>query len=171
VACSCQLDPATGQLWYPDADVIFSGTVTSDAELTSIEIGNGPWPMFRFRVRADRYFKGRLGRDIDVITEDWRISDCGYRFERGERYLVYAAIHDGMLEVPFCSETAPLSAARELLSGLGEGTAPDRSLDVVREETAEENAGCSVSAPRANASPFAFLLGAALLLVASLRRR
>src|SRR5688572_18544303 len=72
-ACSCQIDPVTGTLLYADADVIFKGTVLGDAELTSIDLGNGSsGPMYRLRVRVDRYFKGLLGQDIEILTDDWR---------------------------------------------------------------------------------------------------
>jgi hypothetical protein len=172
-ACSCQLDPVTGALLYPDADVIFKGTVLGDAELTSIELGSGsPWPMYRFRVRVDRYFKGLLGRDIEILTDDWR-AHCGFPFERRTSYLVYGHFGDGgELQVSACSNTMPISEAAEALSSLGKGTAPDRSQDVVREGTPVGNGGCSVSVPKARAGTPTSVLGAGLLLgMASLRGR
>ena len=172
-ACSCQLDPVTGALLYPDADVIFKGTVLGDAELTSIDLGNGSsWPMYRFRMRVDRYFKGLLGRDIEILTDDWR-AHCGFRFERRTSYLVCGHLGEGgELQVSSCSDTMPISEAAQALSSLGKGTAPDRSQDVVREGTPEENVGCSVSVPKASAGTLTSVLGAGLMLgMASLRGR
>jgi MYXO-CTERM domain-containing protein len=172
-ACSCQLDPVTGMPLYPDADVIFKGTVLGDAEPTSIDLGNGSsWPMYRFRVRVDRYFKGLLGQDIEILTDDWR-AHCGFQFERRSSYLVYGQVgQGGELQVSSCSDTVPISEAAEALSSLGKGTAPDRSQDVVREGAPEENVGCSVSVAKASAGTLTSVLGTGLLLgMASLRRR
>lgn len=170
-ACTCQLDPITGGLLYPAADVIFKGTVLGDAELTSIDLGNGSsWQVYRFRVRVDRYFKGLLGRDIEIFTEDWA-AHCGFRFERRASYLVYGNFGaGGELQVSSCSDTMPLSEAAEALSSLGNGTAPDRSQDVVREGIPEENGGCSVSVPKASAGSLTAALGAGLLLGMALLR-
>ena len=168
-ACSCQLDPGTGAPLYPDADVIFEGTALGDAQLTSIDLGDGSsWPMYSVRVRVDRYFKGLLGRDIEIVTNDGE--HCGFAFERRTSYLVYGRFGEGgELHVSSCSDTMPISEAAQALSSLGMGTAPDRSQDVVDEGTAE-NGGCSVSAPKASAGTLPSVLGAGLLLgMASLR--
>lgn len=166
VACSCLIDPDTGMIWFDETDVIFKGTVVSNAEPTSIDLGNGSsWPMDRYRMRVDRYFKGVLQRDVDVLTED-RSSSCGITFERGTSYLVYANLReDGTLEVPFCAPTGPTSNADEALASLGKGIAPEGS--------AEESGGCSASVPHTGAGTqsSALPVGAALLLgVAMLRR-
>jgi MYXO-CTERM domain-containing protein len=171
-ACSCEIDPITNELLLPDADVIFQGKVVSDPEPTTVDLGNGngpTWPMSRYRVRVDRYYKGRLGRHIYVLTAAPN-SGCGFHWERGS-YLVYAGLwEDGTPEVHLCSATAPLSQSEEALAALGDGIAPDRSLDV--REGSEESGGCSVSVPGSNAGTRAAAIAAASLLgLASLRRR
>jgi hypothetical protein len=166
-ACTCQIDPETGMVWFSDPDVIFKGTSVSNAEPTSIDLGNGSsWPKLRYRMRVERYYKGRLGPDIDVISDDWK-THCGLFLERGESYLVYANFHyqePGTLEVSRCSHTVPVSQADEALASLGRGMVPVG--------TWEESGGCSVAVPKKRAGAVASAVGAALLLgVASLRAR
>ena len=43
--------------------------------------------------------KGGAAKQLTVHTE---ASDCGYRFKKGERVLVYAALREGRLEVAQC---------------------------------------------------------------------
>ena len=55
---------------------------------------------------------------------------CGYHFEEGQEYLVYAG--KGM-SVNLCSETKPLSKADADLAVLGDGEKPEDDGDVLND--------------------------------------
>jgi hypothetical protein len=50
--------------------------------------------------------------------------DCGYRFEVGARYLVFAYGDDAKLETNICQRTKELAQAAEDLKLLGKGKSP-----------------------------------------------
>jgi hypothetical protein len=60
--------------------------------------------------------------------------DCGYAFERGRDYLVYASEAEGILQTGICSRTARAERAAEDLSylrGLSKGETPSRVFGTV----------------------------------------
>ena len=65
-------------------------------------------------------WKGELQKDVAIRTGLWDAL-CGYHFELGEHYLVYAySSGDGVLNAGICSRTNVLSAAAEDMEQLGE---------------------------------------------------
>lgn len=50
-----------------------------------------------------------------VVTSAAEGASCGYRFEQGRRYVVYASRHDGALRAGLCSLTGPVSDPRSWL--------------------------------------------------------
>lgn len=169
-ACSCAAQ-AEEDGTLRGAEVVFRGTVAGDYETLLVDQGAGYGEMYRFRFRVERYFKGRLGSELDVLTEDWR-AGCGQYFESGAAYLVYADyMDDGSLGVSGCSQTLPIASAARALSVLGEGTPPEGvSQDVVLDGASDEDEGCSVVAPGARRGSAASALSAALLLGLVARR-
>lgn len=85
-----------------------SPVVTDDREVLSV------------RLAAEQVFRGDPGgRDVEVRT-GFGDSDCGYRFEKGKQYLVYASRweKDQKLYTGICSRTRLLSEAEEDLAYL-----------------------------------------------------
>ncbi len=71
-------------------------------------------------LRVAERFQGVSGqRDVDVATGAGG-GDCGFDFEQGETYLVYAneSVATGRLETGICSRTAPVAEARQDLDYL-----------------------------------------------------
>lgn len=114
-ACSCAVTPLADELRF--VDTVFSGTVTDV----------GPWDqryasnyLIEVTVEADHLWLGAVERDTVVRTAASGAS-CGYTFEEGTRYLVYAKAS----VVSLCSPTQPYddSAVESLEAVTGPGTA------------------------------------------------
>lgn len=62
--------------------------------------------IFRRRVelKVEESFKGATARKVILYT-GWGGGDCGYAFDRGSRYLVYASDYLGGLYTGICSAT------------------------------------------------------------------
>ena len=100
-ACSCAL--VSRQELARSADVVFTGGVQA------IDRGQG-------RVVAafapDLVFKGTVGGDPTVATASDGAA-CGFHFEEGRRYTVFASEHRGRLETGLCSGTKAGDIAAE----------------------------------------------------------
>jgi len=96
---------------------IFSGRV--------LEVTENPQTYFVVvKFRIERLWKGNLSDEVTIITGHGG-GDCGYRFEVGESYLVYAYGSDeNRLGTNICQRTKKLSDAREDLRILGKGKVP-----------------------------------------------
>jgi hypothetical protein len=104
--------------------------------------------MFRRKVwlRVEEAFKGaEPGRT--VLFTGWGGGDCGYRFRRGDRYLVYAGDSDDGLYTGICYSTKPLEEARSELATLR------RLVDAASEERRSHPAPSSGSLAQAAARP------------------
>ena len=124
-ACTCSL-PDSGlslkrqvSMALNESRAVFSGKVLEvreDAQTFSLVV----------RLRVERFWKGSPKGEVRVFT--WRGGgDCGYRFEVGESYLVYAhGAGDGSLSTNICQRTARLSEASKDLRALGRGRAVPR---------------------------------------------
>jgi hypothetical protein len=106
-------------------DVAFLGTVTdianaSPAQPNAAGAGSNPsvTPITRYRFRIDERFAGPDVAEMDVFSggDD---GDCGYRFKRGEQYIVFTQQEtEGRLFATICSGTRPASEGRALLPQL-----------------------------------------------------
>jgi hypothetical protein len=70
---------------------------------------------------VEKLWKGVLPEEISIVTGRGN-GDCGYRFEVGGSYLVYAYGSDeSSLSTNICQRTAKLSVAQADLKVLGRG--------------------------------------------------
>ena len=118
LACSCA-DPGPPCRALPQADAVFVGTVEAVDERG--EAGT-PGAVRQVRLLVDENFRGagvKRGASLEVVT-GFGGGDCGYGFERGERYLVYAQHRSGggSLYAGICSRTARLADAADDLAYL-----------------------------------------------------
>jgi len=111
-ACSCMQQ--TQEDAAQNASAIFEGRVTR------IEDPSGQ-PKVHFQVV--RSFKGPSQESLTASTANSSAA-CGYGFEEGKSYLVYASQEGEALVVSLCSRTAPLESATEDLNKLGLGVTP-----------------------------------------------
>lgn len=113
---------------YWNSSAVFLGTV-NNSTTTTVKQGefNDARRVFRFTV--DTAFRGVAGREVEVVT-GFGDADCGYGFQLGRQYLVYAHRNDAkVLSTSICSRTRPASEAtddlayfRELSKAPPEGT-------------------------------------------------
>jgi hypothetical protein len=85
--------------------------------------------MLQVEIAVNSTLRGVNGPAVTVVTAD-NGAACGYAFQPGERYLVYAhRSPDGTLEVSLCSRTIPLAKATEdlqFIRSVAAGTARSR---------------------------------------------
>ena len=109
-ACSCEGEgTVSGSVKY--SDVVFSGqvisrTLTNNYDSLGIVVtGDTSKMYFNWRefptavvkIKVDRMYKGQLVSDTLTILTPPNGASCGYRFQVGEKYIVYATIFDEML--------------------------------------------------------------------------
>jgi len=119
-----------------NSEAVFSGEVvdfekspppTTMIEGTMWTIMGGGGGTATATLRVSEVWKGPKQQTVEVSTGADSGMGCGYPFEEGQEYLVYAG--KGM-SVDLCSETKPLSKAGAdlaLLGKLGEGEKPNNS--------------------------------------------
>jgi hypothetical protein len=117
-ACSCALEGGSraeiveGAL--SDSEAVFSGEAVDFEKGSSI---SAPWPTETVSFRVSEVWKGPERVTLEVSTATQGMT-CGYAFEEGREYLVYAYGKQD-LEVDLCSRTKPLSEAGADLAVLG----------------------------------------------------
>ena len=116
-ACSCaDSGPPCQAFWKTDA--VFSATVISKSVVT-VETGNESFPreqQIAVKLLVEDTFRGSLGgNDVEIVT-GMGGGDCGYNFEKGRKYLIYASEYRGRLYAGICSRTRPLIEAAEDLA-------------------------------------------------------
>lgn len=117
-ACSCIM-PGTPQEEITRSDAVFSGKVT---QLTPTKAIDGT-EAIKVSFEVGQVWKGQIPQELLVETSSSSAS-CGYSFESGKEYLVYAYSNEGQLSVGLCSRTALLADAQQDVTALGQGTAP-----------------------------------------------
>ena len=118
-ACSCVMPPPPDQA-LNDASAVFSGEVIDISD--NVKIINGYGKTIRFQV--DESWKGIEDGEVAINTGNGG-GDCGFEFEVGKSYLVYAVKSDmyspNTLTTTICNRTVQLANANDDLIALGEG--------------------------------------------------
>ncbi len=118
-ACTCALEGGSqkeiveGAL--SDSEAVFSGEVVAVEQGTATASGPGNDTV---TLRASEVWKGPEQEALEVRTPSQGMA-CGYRFEEGREYLVYAYTGKRGLETNICTETKPLAKAGADLALLG----------------------------------------------------
>lgn len=119
VACSCGADTRAFAWRAERADAIFTGKVSGIEHGVPQEVAPRGQ---RIRFAVESAWTGVDAPSVVIAGDD---GGCGYRFELGESYLVYAERRtDGMLATNICWRTARLSSAGDDLEQLGPPTVP-----------------------------------------------
>lgn len=121
VAAACKCRPQSIAEAERASDAIFEGRV--ELIETAKAGATGSADALRVDLAVVRRFKGGDAERLQVQTRADGPA-CGYGFERGKSYLVYASLNDGQLWVTRCSRTRPIAEAEEDLGALGMGTTP-----------------------------------------------
>jgi hypothetical protein len=117
-ACTCGLvDRSQKEIVESElssSEAVFSGEVVDFEKGSSTA---APWPTETVSLRVSEVWKGPQRETLEVSTAT-QSGTCGYAFEEGQEYLVYAYGKQD-LKVDICTETKPLSKAGTDLALLG----------------------------------------------------
>ena len=136
-ACSCAEQPF--EMAHASAAAIFEGRVTS------IETVDGT---SRVRLDVVQTWRAAEHEHVEVVTAPNEAA-CGYTFEIGRSYLVYASSAEGdAYRVSLCSRTRRMEDADDDRSLLGSGVVPVDIVDGAETEAATvrtppTRAGCA----------------------------
>jgi hypothetical protein len=118
-ACSCAVSGSPAEA-LDRADAVFAGEVVSVRVGRSSLLTYSSADPVSVKFNVSRVWKGPRSDTITIKTVRSEVS-CGYEFEEGRKYVVYA--RNG--ETGLCSRTAGLENAVADLAALGEGWQPD----------------------------------------------
>ncbi|MHA6484259.1 hypothetical protein ACX1C1_20405 [Paenibacillus sp. strain BS8-2] len=130
-ACSC-MQPVTVEEEKERSDAIFDGTVISSNKPKSSKIFSSA-DSITWTFEAHEVWKGEVTPIINVASA-LSSTSCGYEFQEGKRYLVYAHMVDGSLEASFCSRTALQTSATTDINEFGKGAIPDPVIISVEDD-------------------------------------
>ena len=116
-ACSCAGSGSPCEA-YGEASAVFTGIVTGGS-LIKIKDRGDEYQQLKLSFSIEENFRGVEGSVTEVIT-GLGYADCGFGFERGGRYLVYAyrSQEDKKLYTSICTRTRSLPEAGEDLKYL-----------------------------------------------------
>ncbi|RJE86885.1 hypothetical protein D3P07_17030 [Paenibacillus sp. 1011MAR3C5] len=123
-ACSCALLGSVNEA-KQNNDVVFDGTVKVKKEPVRLFSKSSADPV-TWTFEVHEIWKGKVSPTI-AVTSAQSSASCGYEFQEGSRYVVYARNSGESLDVSLCSRTALHSAAGQDLAELGIGSVPPQS--------------------------------------------
>jgi hypothetical protein len=134
VASACECMPPSHSKAFRKAAAVFVGEVVdiSDSDVPIVEGANYSVAV---KFKVIEYWKGRVGTEITVHTEQGVMSCNEYKFQKGEKYLVYAR-GKNLTVFTGCSRSAPLSSAayvNEELKRLGKSKKPNPKINSLRD--------------------------------------
>lgn len=138
-AYACRCLPRTPQQSFTSSQAVFVGRAIAVVNSSSVEgqpsSRRTPSRLsqeVRITFEVSKVWKGEKKRQIVVMTSSSSAS-CGYSFQQGEEYLVYAASQGSKLTTGLCSGTKSLSMAQADLAVLGEGNPPVMESSILEE--------------------------------------
>lgn len=136
-ACDCAAAPDV--LKHRDEhDAVFKGTVVSENKKKGKGIISSGGT-YKITFDVSEVWRGKVTSSITVLSA-FHEASCGFSFEEGKTYLVYAKLKDSDLHVSLCSRTASIDMASEDLSLLGSGSAPPELPLSQKAASSESNA-------------------------------
>ncbi|MFF2888220.1 hypothetical protein [Paenibacillus sp. NPDC057967] len=120
-ACSCAFPGSVSEA-KQNNDVVFDGTVKGKKEPVRL-FSKSSADLVTWTFEVHEIWKGKVSPTI-AVTSAQSGASCGYEFQEGSRYIVYARNSGDSLEVSLCSRTALHSAAGTDLAELGIGSVP-----------------------------------------------
>jgi hypothetical protein len=113
-ACSCAPPPPPREA-RDQADAVLTAKVL---EITTESQPGLPVGRRTVRAQVEKIWKGQTCGELTVTT-GLGDADCGYAFEVGKTYLIYAFLENGGLATNICTRTAAVEQAAEDLAALG----------------------------------------------------
>ena len=122
---------------FKSSDKIFSGQVVSIKPYIT-QAGQKQFSEFVVELKINKAYKGTTTKNIKVRTAV-SIASCGYPFEKGKTFLVYAFLDRNTYRVTYCSRTKEVKNAKEDIDKLS-------SLAVIDKKRLLTSACCHGSA-------------------------
>jgi hypothetical protein len=176
-ACSCATQ--TREQAFKSAAAVFEGRVV---EITRSKARpDGGRPRLQVTLLVVRAWKGVKSERMTVLTAGDEAA-CGFGFQQGESYLVYAQKGGSLPGVSLCSRTRPMAEAGEDIDAMGIGVVPVQPAATSEEKRAftpdaapePRPAGCAscvVASSRSGTAAWTMGLLVALWLGVRRRRR
>ena len=121
-ACSCI--PAAAPLdALAEATAVFEGEVLGIATPDPVEGVFSSADTVEVTFHVEQVWKGEVAGVTSLFTAASSAS-CGFEFQTGQSYIVYARSADGQLQASLCSRTRLIEQAGEDMEALGKGAAP-----------------------------------------------
>jgi hypothetical protein len=135
-ACSCSPDTKRVSVKQKvsqslkDAQFVFSGQVIDIESNTGLT--NKRYAL-KVKIKVDKFWKGGSPETFIVQTGAGG-GDCGFPFELGESYLIYAygSAKDDSIGTGICSRTKNIAQADEDLKILGKGKTPIKRIPLIK---------------------------------------
>jgi hypothetical protein len=129
-ACDCLYVGAPCKA-FANTPTVFAGRVV---KISTINLETASGDDYKDRLvffQVDRSYRGWAANTAEVVT-GWGGGDCGYEFQEGLRYLVYAYPDSptGKLVTGICQRTRPLSQAAEDLEYLSKKDDPSHGAGI-----------------------------------------
>ncbi|HLF70345.1 MAG TPA: hypothetical protein VI541_05255, partial [Actinomycetota bacterium] len=109
VAWACSCVASTPSEDFARADVVVSGTASGREDPNANSEVQGGGDQITWSIQVDAVQKGEASRDLRVSSARDEAA-CGFEFEVGRRYQVFAASVDGGFRTNLCSGTHQLAA-------------------------------------------------------------
>ena len=120
LACSCMQSPAPQEAMAGSV-AVFAGTVTNIQQPSGLTQSSADPSLVTFEV--SQVWKGPEFTNLQIQTAQSSAS-CGFDFEFGRDYLVYASGTEAELSASLCSRTTLLTNAEADVADLGEAITP-----------------------------------------------
>ncbi|PGS55798.1 hypothetical protein [Bacillus sp. AFS041924] len=127
-ACSC-VNEQTVQQEFSQSKAVFSGKVI---DIKTTKFSNPNYKKVLFEV--SKTWKG-ISKSQVIIKTGQGDGDCGFKFTKGQNYLVYARSskmygeNERTLTTTICDATKEFSVAQKDLTILGEGKKPSKNVN------------------------------------------
>jgi hypothetical protein len=172
LACSCV--PQSVAQAKQDAVAIFEGRVTTIVD--DPESAADVVPEQSVTLSVVRSWRALENQETVTLRTAKSGATCGYMFELGQSYLVYAGGESGKLDVHSCSRTRPMKEASEDLAALGAGVTPVKVVDPAQDQSLRappktRSGGCASGKSSASAAALLWLGTPAIVAFGQRRRR
>ncbi|RMG42356.1 MAG: hypothetical protein D6719_06510 [Candidatus Dadabacteria bacterium] len=106
IALACSCIPAKEAQYLKNAQIAFEGQAL---DIQEVEKAQSQWSgSVKITFKVTKTIKGS-DKDQVSVTTNKSSAACGYPFQRGQFYRVYAYTYKGQLTTGLCSGTRPLS--------------------------------------------------------------
>ena len=119
-ACSC-VAPGSYEEGLESNDWVFDGVVINKKTKSSLFGTKSTADLVEWTFQVNGSWKGEVTELMTVYSAESGVS-CGYEFEVGKRYAVFARELEGIIKVSLCSKTSIIADNSDIFTELGSYT-------------------------------------------------